>query len=105
MNAWWQWVVTIAGGISVIVGAITAIKNMLRPLTDISNRVAKIEEHDEADFKRFRKIGEEIERNKDADRALYGAILSIMNHTIDGNHIDAMKAARNELNKHIIQKK
>lgn len=105
MNSWWQWVVTIAGGISVVVGAASAIKNLIKPLTDISKRVAKIEEHDEADFKRFRKIEEEIERNKAADRALYGAILSIMNHTIDGNHIDAMKAARNELNKHIIEKK
>ena len=100
----WQVILVICGGISAVGGAVAIIIKAIKPLTAFAKRVEKIEEHDRKDVKRFDAIDEEFSKIHKADQALYTAMIAILNHMIDGNHIDKMKAARAKLSEHIIEK-
>lgn len=99
----WQWVVTVCGGIATVGGAAAVLRKMLAPLTDLSKRVGVVEAHDKQDMERFTNIDAEFARSEKADQALYKAQLAIINHLIDGNHVDKLRAARDALQEHIIE--
>ena len=63
-----------------------------RPAADICKKVA---EHDDF-LKNYRKTLNEIESN---EQIILNALLSLLNHIIEGNNIDSMKETRKSLQK------
>ena len=98
----WQWVLTISGGIITLGSALTTIKNLTKPATDLVDRIKRLEAHDEKDMKRFERHEVEFAKSAKADQALYRAVLALLDHAKDGNHTGEMKKARDALNEHII---
>lgn len=101
----WQWVVTVAGGISAVIGAITGVKKLFKPLTDLSDRVSTVEKHTEADYNRLYKLENMAAHQERVDTLVCEALLAIVDHMIDGNHIDKMKATRTDLRERILELK
>ena len=65
-----------------------------RPAADICKKVA---EHDDF-LKKDRKTLKEIESN---EQIILNALLSLLNHIIEGNNIDSMKETRKSLQKEL----
>ena len=99
----WQWVVTAAGGIVAVAGAVKAVQNFFKPLLDIRKDVDVLKEQRMKCEVRFDKITRHQTEAREANQAVYRALISIMNHMIDGNGIDSLKAAREDLSRFIIE--
>lgn len=91
-----------------LAGAIVAISGAVKVIVDVSNslrkpnltqdiRIAKLEERTEIIFNR---LNETEEGNAITQRAL----LALLAHGIDGNDIDAMKRAKEELTDYLISR-
>ena len=105
----WQWVLTICGGISALGGAVAVIVKWTKPLRahlaqeqEQNERLAALELQDKRDLDHFDDIARELKHTRQANQAVYKALMSMMNHMVDGNSIDHLKAARNELSSFII---
>ena len=99
----WQWVVTCAGGIVAVAGAVSAIKNFFKPLLDLKKEVEQLKGQTETCRVRFEKLSRHQGEAREANQAVYKALNSIINHMIDGNGIENLKTARDELNRFIIE--
>ena len=76
-------IVLIGGAVAVVVKWIAPALKLAAEVKDMKKRLDKLEEHDKRDLDSF--------------KGLEKAMLSIVNHMIDGNGIEALKAARNDL--------
>jgi len=102
---WWGWLVTACGGVLAIWNAIKAVKEATRPFREQEEAVKKLQQQNAKDLERFDKINAELEGLRDMQHAICKSLFCMMNHTIDGNSIDKMKAAREELRTYIIDHK
>lgn len=85
-------ILAIGGGI-VLVGNVGAvIYKIIKPSIDIRKKVDKLERHDEQDF-------EKIQNLEELNKAQCKMLLAMIDHMIDGNHVDKMKETR----EHIIE--
>ena len=78
-------------------GAIVLLTNIcgiiwkaIKPNLDIRKKVGELDQHDKTDHKRLVSLEEQ---NREQCRAL----LAIINHMIDGNHVDQMKRTRENI--------
>ncbi|WP_409016136.1 CTP synthase [Anaerostipes caccae] len=92
-----QQILAICGAISIIGGAGAVIYKVIHPAFKFKNRVEKLEDHSEKDFKRIVAI-EEMQRQQSKSLA------ALLNHQITGNGIENMKKIRDELLESIIDK-
>ena len=99
----WQWMVTAAGGIVAIAGAVNAIKNFFKPLLELKKEVEALKAQTETCKVRFEKLSRHQGEAKEANQAVYKALTSIMNHMIDGNGVESLKSAREDLSRFIIE--
>lgn len=99
----WQWVVTAAGGIVAVAGAASAIKRWVQPLFDVRKELDDLKLQTKKCEERFEKLSRHQNEAKAANQAVYKALTSIMNHMIDGNSVESMKAAREDLSRFIIE--
>lgn len=88
-------ILAIAGAIGIIGGAGTVIYKILLPAYRVVRRVKVLEQKAEKDYKA-------IQRQDEFDKALCRGMVALLNHEIDGNHVDNLKKARNELNGFLI---
>jgi len=99
----WQWILTAAGGVSAVGGAVAVINKWIRPIREHADWRKKMEEQNARDLRRFDELAEQLDENRKANQAVYKALIGIMNHMIDGNSIEHLKAARSELSRFIIE--
>lgn len=66
-------------------------------LTDLEKRVARHDEMLDNDKKR-------LETTEEGTRVTQRAILALLTHGIDGNEIEAMKSAKEELTRYLIER-
>lgn len=92
----WQTILALAAGLITISGAVGVIAKVIKPIQVMRKDIDKNRELLERDNARL--IREEANT-----AAILTALLAIVNHEIDGNHIDNMKAARNTLTERIIE--
>lgn len=99
---WWGILLTAAGGVSTLGGAIVVIRRAFYPVVQANKRItaneqaiAEIQKHEKSDLNRF----EAIERD---NKAVLTALLALINNRLSGNSVDNLKAARDELEKHLI---
>lgn len=93
----WAVVAAILGGIVLVTNAAVAMYKWVSPaikakktIDDHEERLKKIEEHEKENFEALKEI-------KEYQRSQTRAVLSIVNHTIDGNGIEKMRESREEL--------
>ena len=94
-------IIVISGGVNVVVNAITKISapNKLQNAR-LDAIELKLEKHDELfmrDLRRFESI-------ENGNRVTQRAILALLSHGIDGSDISALKDAKNELEKYLIER-
>ena len=100
--------VAIAAGIVAVGGAWTFIEHLGNLATTKQNAVAEqviehariIEKHAEyldSDNQRLKKM-------EDSNRLIMRGMMTLMTHEIEGNHIDQLEDARNDIQKYLINK-
>ena len=86
----WETVLAIGGAI-VLAGNVGAvIYKVIKPSFDIRKDIHDLKQHDKKDF-------EQIQMLQDMSRAQCKMLLVIIDHMIDGNHVDKMKKTREEI--------
>ena len=71
------------------------------------NRDEKIKEHDDKLDNDFRDIKELKKRQEETDEAmqiLMKSMLALMSHSIDGDHIEELKMARDDMQNYLIRR-
>lgn len=85
-------ILAIGGGI-VLVGNVGAmIYKVIKPSIDMRKKVDRLERHDKQDM-------EKIQSLEELNKAQCKMLLAMIDHMIDGNHVDKMKETR----EHIIE--
>lgn len=111
----WEIVCLIAGGILAVAGAITtiggaaekvakAVKAAKAPNDQQNDRLTALEEW-------RKKVDNKLDRDKQhldtidaSNRVTQVALLALLDHGIDGNNIDQMQHAKEELQNHLINR-
>lgn len=101
---WWGWVATVLGAIVLISQGVKAIKDLISPALSLREKVDNIAKQSEQDSKRFAELEEKINRQEMTIQALMTGMLALVNHSIDGNGIEGLKSAREDLLQHIIER-
>lgn len=90
-----QQILAACGAISIVGGAGAVIFKILHPAFQFKNRVEKLEDHSEKDYKRLVNL-EEMQKQQNK------CLAAMLNHQITGNGIENMKKIRDELLESII---
>lgn len=97
-----QTLLTICGGITCVVGCITAVGKLFAPFKELK---AKVDEHEEKltkDSDEMEEMRSTIKQVAEADKILCAVLLEMLDHEITGNHIERLKKTRGKLEKYII---
>lgn len=79
------------GGAIVLAGNVGAvIYKVIKPSLDIKKRVEELERHDRQDF-------DTIKNLQELNKAQCKMLLVIIDHMIDGNHVEKMKETREHI--------
>ena len=100
-------ILAICGGITAIAAAIgqivKGIKLAKAPREELENRVKKLEEKSEKCDQCFQNDKLRLESIEDGNMVTQRALLALLSHGIDGNDVDAMRSARDELQDYLIE--
>lgn len=83
---------------------IKAIKAARAPTQKLEARIKALEEHDEEYKGYFAKDKSRLDNMEEGNRIMQRAMLALLSHGIDGNDVDSLKAAKNELQKYLIER-
>lgn len=100
-------IVSICGLITAVAAVIALITNAIKKakapnqlqderIENLEKKLEEIEKELACDYKRFEKIGE-------GNRIMQRCMLALLQHGIDGNDIETLKAAKNDLNEYLIR--
>ncbi len=92
---------TIAAAIGWVVKGIQAAK---APAKKVEERLSALEKQQEEYMVFFKKDRDRLDTIEEGSRVTQRAILALLSHGIDGNDIDAMKAAKKELQEYLIER-
>ena len=101
---WWGWVVSVLGAIILLANGIKAIRELLTPATAIAEQVEKLDRRDKEYAAKFEEINTAHGKQEQTNQAVLKALVAIVNHEIDGNGIEGLKKARDELSNSIIER-
>ena len=113
---WWQTTLTVFAGIITCLTLWDKIESRVKaekqPNANLEARVEKIEKEMEFGIKvTFEKYEERFSRDlaringiDDSNKIMLKSLLAIMDHEIDGNHIEKLKAARDDLQNYMLNK-
>lgn len=101
---WWGWCASILGAVVLISQGIKAVKDILAPAVNVQKRVETLEVQHEQDSARFKRLEDKFEQQELTNQAIMNGLVAIINHSIDGNGIEGLKKAREELLHHIIER-
>ena len=93
----WSTLLAIAAALVVLFNAGKVIFGMFDPFKQLKARTDKHGELLEKDNARIRKLEE-------VSRAIMAALFALLNNAITGNSIDGLKAARDQLQAHLVEK-
>lgn len=113
---WWQTTVVIAAGVLTFFNLgdkiIAWIKDAKKPQSDLTERVEKLEKQQEFEYKalfadyevRFKRDLERINAIEESNKLIIKSLLALMKHAEDGNNVDELKRASNDLQNYILNK-
>ena len=94
-------IITIGGAGTIIVGLYKWAKK------PDDNRDDRLKRHDEMldnDNKRLKELEREQAEMKEAQSVLMKSILALMSHAIDGNHLEELKLARDDMQDYLLRR-
>ena len=98
----WETLLVIAGGVIVLIDAYKRVISLANPIKDLKSRQYDIDEKLKNDKERIDKLDRdmsEIKAYQEEGLAVIGlAVAELLNHTITGNDINALKARAEDLN-------
>lgn len=94
-------IITIGGAGAVIVGLYKWAK---KPDIDRDDRLKKHEELLDSDNKRLKELEREQAEIKEAQQVLMKSILALMSHSIDGDHLEELKIARDDMQNYLLRR-
>lgn len=98
----WGWVLSVLVALVTVSQGIDAFKKLIKPATNMHERMVAMETQHEKDSERFDKIEEKLEQQEVTNQAILTALSAIVNNAIDGGNITELIHARDELVQHII---
>lgn len=116
MTEWWQVTLAIIGGALVIINFYNAIVQLIKasktPTNNLEERVTLIEKKLEFEIKatfveydaRFGRDKQKIEAIEQGNKVVQKSLLALLKHSIDGNNVDALKQAEQELSQYLIDR-
>ena len=97
----WQMFVAMCGSFATVAGAVAIIYNIRQkakqPDTERDEALSKHQEMLDNDNKRLKELEE-------SNKIIMQSMLAIMSHEIDGNHVEDLKQARDDLQKYLIRR-
>lgn len=87
---------SICSAVTVVINARKAIKELTQPFRDLVRRVEKLEKYAGNDYERFKEQDEKF-------RLVLKCEMQIMQHMIDGNHINKMKETKMEVEEYLVK--
>lgn len=118
----WTWVVQFAGYLLYLAGFVAAIGLATswvvklvgaarKPHKDLENRVSKLEESDahqdlclKRDLGRFEAVDKRFGENESDSKLMLRALMQIITHELDGNHVDKLAEVRDKIHDHLIER-
>lgn len=104
----WQAILAICAAVSVIAVAvghvIKAVNAAKAPGQKTQDRIKALEDKSEKYDEFFRKDKERLDAIEEGNRVTQKAILALLSHGIDGNDVESMKKAKEELQQFLIDK-
>lgn len=94
-------IITIGGAGAVIVGLYKWAK---KPDDDRDDRLKLHDEMLDSDNKRLKELEREQAEMKEAQQVLMKSILALMSHSIDGNHLEELENARNDMQEYLLRR-
>lgn len=94
-------IITIGGAGAVIVGLYKWAK---KPDDDRDDRLKRHDEMLDSDNKRLKELEKEQAEMKEAQSVLMKSILALMSHAIDGNHLEELENARNNMQEYLTRR-
>lgn len=97
----WQLFLAMCGSLITIAGAGAIVYNVYKkskqPDTERDDHLKKHDEMLDRDNKRLKELEE-------SNKIIMQSMLALMSHSIDGNHIEQLKEARDELQSYLIRR-
>lgn len=94
-------IITIGGAGTIIVGLYKWAK---KPDDDRDDRLKRHDEMLDSDNKRLKELEKEQAEMKEAQSVLMKSILALMSHAIDGNHLEELENARNNMQEYLLRR-
>lgn len=102
MNA----VLEVAGAISIVAAAgnwiVKLVAVIKAPNAEQNKHIAELQEWRKGVDQKLDNDNRRLNKKEDSDRITQRAMLALLSHGIDGNHIDQMVKARDALQEHLI---
>lgn len=92
-----QTILAIAGGITVVGGAWTVISKWIAPATKLVQRVKTLEQ----DSKQFHETSNML---VDENKLMLRAMMNLLRHEIDGNHVDQLAKIQADIENYLVAK-
>ncbi len=93
----WETIAAVAGGIVLIGNVCTLIYKWIRPAIQLKETVQELERRSVNDYKVLQGVKEAIEHNEKVNRMQLLTMMQMINHDIDGNNIEKLKATREHI--------
>ena len=94
-------IITIGGAGAIIVGLYKWAK---KPDDDRDDRLKRHDEMLDSDNKRLKELEREQAEMKEAQQVLMKSLLALMTHSIDGDHVEELRIARDEMQNYLIRR-
>lgn len=99
-----QTILALFGGITCIVGGVSAIAKLFSPFKELKK---KVEDHDtklNKDYEKMETFGKATQEIEETNKVICKSLLVLMNHEITGNGVDKLKEQRDALEQFLIEK-
>lgn len=104
----WTWFLGACMAVATISGAGAALGSWLKkakqPETEREQRISKLEETVARHDSFFRSDKNRLDEIENGNRVTQMALLALLDHGIDGNNLEQMKQAKEDLQRHLVER-
>lgn len=112
---WWGWLCTGFGAITILAEGIKAVRSLVSPIVKFGERVKTLESGSKKRQDEIQDLGNRldetnehladvVETQEKTNQAIIKGMVAVINHMIDGNGIEGLKNARDDMTKFLIER-
>ena len=99
-----QTILAFFGGVTCIVGGISALAKLFNPIKKLKEKVEEHERKLDNDYVRMNSFDDLMEEIENSNEVICQSLFVLLNHEITGNSIDKLKEQRDRLEEYLIKK-